>query len=400
MEFSLAEYSKGKDNTKVKIFIQYLYEKYGMSQENEEFDHEYFSLLNEEDLIESLEYYIVKNNVTAQVTASNYITYLVDFFDMLSKEYGIKNEIIENVHLRDRFWAKSKEVYSRLRISENKELASDYEYDELNNGINKFLSELVINDIYLEIDKYVSKEIGNVKIYNRFVSSIAIKLMLKFALKSTTTISLEAENLDMENGMLFVNDFELNLDKELIKLFKEYVKIRSYILSKESVQESKLFIKINGEAYIKYLNKVDKNKTYKTRKDYTSFFKIMDSILKTCSVEKFTTRRVLEMINGGVDIATVAKLSDNSITRCVQLQNNNNEYDMSKKLALFFEKKETEIEKKIISKKIIDKKEGYLNCPFCGKSTKGTSEEWILVQFKKNGDKYLSCSKCGGKSGN
>lgn len=405
--FNLGEYEKGEYNTKIKVFIQYLYEKYGAYKGNKEFDNEYFLLLNEEDLIESLRYYIDKNNVTAKGTASNYVGYLCKFFDMLSKEYDIKNEIMENTYLRDRFVLKTKEVYSGLRESENKDIASDQDYEKLIEGINKFIAELNIDDAYLEIDEYMSKRsMGkkmNVKIYNRFVSSVVIKLILKFGLNSSTTISLDINSINIEEKVICINDFRLHLGEELTLLFSEYLKLRSHILENVLLKESKLFIKISGDAYIKYKannvkSKVQENKVGKTNKDYTSFFKIMSDILNTYSLDKFITRRVLEIINGGVDIATVAKLSDNSIERCVQLQSDNNEHDMNRRLEIFFENKQTKVERKIINKKTIDKKEGYLNCPFCGEITKGTSEEWILVQFEGDDNKYLSCSKCGGKS--
>lgn len=390
--FILQEFKNRNTNKKIKVFIQYLYEKYGVSTDSEEFDNEYFSLLNEDDLIESLEYYIDKNNITAQVTASNYVTYITDFFDnTLSSEYGVNNEIFTNVYLRDKFVSKSKEIISKLKKSESKDSATDEEYEDLNAGINKFLNELIIEDIYDSIDKYQKKEIKYVKMYTNFVAAIALKLIMKFALGSATTISLELSNLDMESKTICVNGFNLCLDEELFHLFQKYLGIREYILSIHAKQENKLFIKYNGEPYIKYIEK-----TRAIRKDYSTFFKIMNDTIGKCSADLFTTRRVLEMLDKGIEISTIAKISDMSIDKCIELQNsNNNEEDINNKLQRFFNSKKT----KIIEKKVINKKNGFLKCPFCGKETKAVSDEWILVQFENDSTKYLACRKCEGTNG-
>ena len=97
-KFSLKKVKNDIDNTKQKAFIKYLYEIFNLSEE-EEFDNDYFSLLNEDDLIESLNYYIKHNSITSKTAGNNYITYLEEFFKILAKSYDIKNDIFTNVEL-------------------------------------------------------------------------------------------------------------------------------------------------------------------------------------------------------------------------------------------------------------------------------------------------------------
>lgn len=390
-EFSLKEYKKDPKNTKEKVFIEFLYERFGdLSNDSEVFDNEYFTLFDEGHLIESLKHYISKNHVTSQVTAENYITFITQFFNMLSDKYDIKNEIFVNKELYKSFISKSKEIISKLKESESKDIASDVQYEELNSGIENFLNKLSIDEIYDEINKFKDKSYADKKIYfkvyNRFVSIISTKLVMKFALANKTLTSLELNNLDMENEVLNVNGFKLPLDKELIELFKKYLEIRKYVLNLQSKQQSTLFIKPDGEPYITVSQKEEKP-------DCTRFFKIMNDCIKTVAADLFASRRILEMLDKGIDIPTVAKLSGRGKDKCAELQESYLS-DAGDRLQQFFKEEDTNI-----LKKITIRQKGYLKCPFCGKEVEAISEEWILVQFKNSGTKHLACRECKGKNG-
>lgn len=374
-------------NPKIKAFIEYLYEKCGVSDTGE-FDSEYFRLLNIEDLLQSLEYYISKGKVTGQGTAQNYIKNITDFFDMLKNDYDINNDIFTDVYMNNKFLAESKKIICKLKGTESKNAATDEQFETLNNGINDLLQNLKIDDIYDEITQLKNKEIKYVKKYSRFVSIIPVKLIMKFALGNSTTISLEVESIDIENEIINVNGFKLNLDKELVELFKTYLKIREYILKLYSLTESKLFVESNGRPFIRDSKKI-KNFPY-----YSSFFKIMDDTIHTQAAELFAARRILEMLNEGIDISTISKLSDSSIETCVKLQRSNvNDDEANEKLQQFL------YDDGNIGKKISINKKGYLKCPFCGREVKAISDEWILVQLEDNGKKYLSCRECKGING-
>lgn len=384
--FDLKEFEKKNSNTKIKIFIEYLYEKYGVSADNEEFDNVYFSVFNDDDLLESLEYYIVKNSITAQVTAQNYITYITDFFKMLSNNYDIKNDTFIDIKSYSQLLFKSKKIISKLKLSESKDYATDEQYEILNNGIDKFLNELVMDDIYDEIIQYKNKTKKHIKLYHRFISTISIKLIMKFALSNSATICLKLDNLDMVNKTININGFELELDEELTEILKKYLKVRQYILELYTIGESILFIKQDGKSYIKNY------KSNGNMPDYSSFFMIMSDLIKTRSADLFSSRRILEMLDNGIDISTIVKLSDKSIEKCIELQRNNSEGEVNKKLHLLFNK---DI---LGEKKIIIKKKGYLKCPFCDNEVKAISDEWVLVQFENDNTKHLACRKCRGSN--
>ncbi len=381
-EFSLKKYRKNPKNTKEKVFIQFLYERFGgLPTDTEEFDNDYFTLLDEGHLIESLNYYISKNRVNKQSTAGDFITYTTQFFEMLSEEYDLKNEIFVNKELYKNFIIKSKEIISKLKETENKGIASDQQYEDLNNGIEKYLKKFSKQAIYDEINKFrdvaYAKKTIYFNIYHRFVSTITIKLVMKFALSNLTLISLKTNDLDMENEVLKVKNFRLPLDEELMELLSTYLEIREYVLSIQSKQQSILFIKPDGEPYITISNN-------KEKPDCTRLFKIMNDILDNVATDLFVSRRILEMLDKGLDISTVVEISGRADKKCIELQKNYLR-DAGDRLQQFF--------------KGTKKKEVYLSCPFCGKEVKPISEEWILVQLEENGPKHLSCRECKGKNG-
>lgn len=381
--FNLKEYQTKNSNTKIKVFIEFLYEKFGLSIDDQSFDNDYFLLFNEDDLIESLNYYIYKNSVTAQITANNYVTYITDFFEMLSDKYNIRNDIFINVDRRNNFMLKVKEIVSLLKQTENKEIASDDQYEKLNSDIDNFLSTCNERDIIAQINDLKGKEIKTYFIYHRFVSVVAIKLVMSFALKNKTVISLNASDLDMEKKNLSVNGISLPLNTELLKLLEMYLRIREFILRINLIKESKLFIKHNGEPYIK------ETPERKNTPDYGKFFLMLKESIETRSAELFAAKRILEMLNKGIDISTITKLSDWSSERCINLINSHiDEEEANERLQHFFKNKLT-----------VNKK-GYFKCPFCGNDVRAVSNELVLVQYENDPVKYLACAICKGKNEN
>ena len=94
-EFDLEIY-RANANAKLLSFFEYLYIKLGL-KEDEVFLKGYFEIVNENDLIESLNYYIVKNHVTAQITANNYISSITIFYEELYEKYGFYQEGLETL---------------------------------------------------------------------------------------------------------------------------------------------------------------------------------------------------------------------------------------------------------------------------------------------------------------
>lgn len=393
-EFDLIEYEEAitkvndKDSGKIKIFIEYLYKKYGINSLNEKFDNDYLYLINDDDILESLEYYIAKGRVKSQITANNFLTDVGNFFNELLNEYNIKNETFTDVILREQLWEKSKQIIGNLKESESKLYASDEQFEKLNIRIEKFMSEIVISDIYDEIDRYNDSKDNKkvyVKLYTRFLSIITMKLAMIYGLSNSKILSLKRKDVDIKQNTISISGFIFRLNDELGNLLNTYIEIREYVMKTHSINETSLFIKYTGEKY-----KKDKSNS---RPDYTSFFRILNDTLGTSSAELFSNRRILEMINEGIDINTVAILTGKSEEKCIELKKNwNSEEIIQQNLQKFFEGD------KILQRELNIQRKGYLKCPNCNKEVEAISDEWVLVQFENSKRKYLRCKYCRGNN--
>jgi hypothetical protein len=385
--FNLEEYRKNKNNAKINIFSEYLYQKFEILDKNIAFDNNIFSLLNTSDLIESLEYYIAENHVTAQVTADNYISYIRELFDVLSKNYNIKNDVFFNKDLNDDFTLKTKEIISKLRKTENKDCADDDQYERLNIGIEKFLTTYNEQMIFEEIKKF--KDDSNkttMKNYNPFVSILPTKLVMKFGLKNITVSNIELQQINLETKHLYIKNFVLPLDNELLDLFSKYLRVREYVIKLYNSSETKLFIKHNAEPFVKSIP------GRKDKPDYAGLFKIMENVIGNRSATSFAKRKILEMLNNGISISTISELTDLSNKGCIDLQDKNfKDDDVNQILNTFFNPQ---------TKNDISKKE-YIKCPICGKEVRATSDNLVLAQFLDKNDetKYLACKTCRGNNG-
>ena len=393
-EFDLVKYEEeitkvnDKASRKIKIFIQYLYKRYGINPLNKKFDNDYLYLIDDNDIIESLEYYIAIGGVKYQITANNYLTDVKNFFNELLNDYNIKNETFTDVILRDQLFEKSKKIISKLKESESKLYASDEQFEKLNIGIEKFMSEISINDIYDEIDRCNNTKNNKrtyVKLYNKFLSIITMKLVMMYGLANSKILSLKREDIDIEKNTISISGFVFKLNDELSNLLNNYIKIRDYVMKMHSINETCLFIKHTGEKY-----KKDKSNS---RPDYASFFRILNDTIGTCSAELFSNRRILEMINEGIDIHTVAIFTGKSEEKCIELKKSlNSEDDIQQNLRKFFEGD------KVLQREFNIQRKGYLKCPNCNKEVKAVSDEWILVQFQNSERKYLRCKYCRGNN--
>lgn len=109
----------------------------------------------------------------------------------------------------------------------------------------------------------------------------------------------------------------------------------------------------------------------------------------TWSAEIFASRRILEMIDKGIEIRAISKLTETSEDRCINFQATNI-IDYNDRLNQFF------LEDSHLDRKVIIKKRGFFTCPFCGRELKAISDEWVLIQYENSNVKHIACKECKG----
>jgi hypothetical protein len=187
-EFNLGIY-RANANAKLLSFFEYLYIKLGL-KEDEKFVKEYFEIVNENDLIESLNYYIVKNHVTAQITADNYISSITTFYEELYEKYGVTNEIFLNLEMKKRLLKRTKGIITSLRKTESKDVASDEQYETLRVGLRDIMSHFEYEDIRQELADYNDKLIKNTEQYYSLLSAITVNIVLENAINQISIVRL------------------------------------------------------------------------------------------------------------------------------------------------------------------------------------------------------------------
>ena len=95
------------------------------------------------------------------------------------------------------------------------------------------------------------------------------------------------------------------------------------------------------------------------------------------------------MIRAGVDISTISELTEKPANTIAKLDDVSREQRQKEEALLKFLKEDKN------NFKI--RRKGYIDCPYCGNSYEAVSENWLLVQFVKNGKLYLACKECQGK---
>ncbi len=381
-EFDL-EFYRANANAKLLSFFEYLYIKLGL-KEDEKFLKEYFEIVNENDLIESLNYYIVKNHVTAQITADNYISFITTFYEELYEKYGVTNEIFLNLEMKKRLLKRIKGITTSLRKTESKDVASDEQYETLRIGLKDTMSHFKYEDIRQELTDYNNKSIKNTEQYYSLLSAITVNIVLEYAIKQISIARLLLSALNLREKYIKINDYKLPLNNDMIRLFNLYLPIRSFILQTFSENSEWLFVTAEGQSCLR------PTKGGKGQINYDTFFKIVGDYTEgKKSLTPFANKRIIEMIRAGVDISTISELTEKPANTIAKLDDVSREQRQKEEALLKFLKEDKN------NFKI--RRKGYIDCPYCGNSYEAVSENWLLVQFVKNGKLYLACKECQGK---
>ena len=381
-EFDLEIY-RANANAKLLSFFEYLYIKLGL-KEDEVFLKGYFEIVNENDLIESLNYYIVKNHVTAQITANNYISSITRFYEELYEKYGITNEIFLNSEMKKRLLKRTKEIITSLRKTESKDVASDEQYETLRIGLKDTMSHFEYESIRRELTDYNNKSIKNTEQYYSLLSAITVNIVLEYAIKQISIARLLLSALNLGEKYIKINGYKLPLNDDMVRLFNLYLPIRSFILQTFSGNSEWLFVTAEGQSCLR------PTKGGKGQINYDTFFKVVGDYTEgKKSLTPFANKRIIEMIRARVDISTISELTERPATTIAKLDDVSREL-RQKEEALSIFLKEDKNNFKI-------KRKGYIDCPYCANSYEAVSENWLLVQFEKNGRLYLACKECKGK---
>lgn len=381
-EFNLEEYEAKVKNIKLKRFIEYLKIHLGMNYRNSKI---ILVGITKVDIIKSLDYYINKNKVGYQITALNYITYITKFFDELSCNFNIKNELFLNKELYNDMQKDVKVIISKLNKSKF-EIADTEDIDKLKNHINVEINEINKFDL---IDEIMTRTIENNKYtgkYNNFMSIIPTKLALEYGIKNEYLCGIKIDDYNEVSNRLKVGLLEIPLSEEYKHLFDTYLELRSLLVKKYGIQYQDLFLKGTGEP-INNDNGVP---------DTSALFFVMKKAMKKTGALEFVYSKILEYIDMGIDIFVISKFTGIQVNKCIELLEYYHGDIVKTDFQKMFESQHSISQKRNIEESNTNK---YLRCPSCNAYVKPNIDNWIAVKYESDENMYIVCKECKGEIG-
>lgn len=362
------------EKTQMEVFFEFISTQIF---DDKEYTIEDFVYLNNDDLLESLKYYIKRNKVTAKGTAKAYVVNLKNFFVNLENHYKINSDIFVNGNLLPSFIAESDKIISLLNDKEDNNMATNEECDNLVQKIKVAEQKYSYAAAVSEIDEYVeSGYSGQLDKFRVILSICATQMVLEYGLANRTIIDIKMDDIDLENGIFKRSIYALPIPDAVKSNLNEYVRIRNYLLSKLEITQDKLFIKYDGNP-IDAASAADR-----------LFTGVMGENSSKASAP-FAKRCIERMIDAGLNAQLICELTGYQSTvykNACNFVNVNNLDNIQNKINEFITPTRSRSVRKI----------GYMDCPMCGKkSIKATSDEFVLIKKLGDDSLYLACKECG-----
>ncbi len=381
------EYKQSKDTAKLEHFFEYIEEVYPMNKH----DNSFFQSLDKDDFLHSIEYYVEKMGGPAQNTVGDYKRALISFFkEVLYREYEIRNTTFFDAELKEIFDSESKYIINNLKTQESKEYINDEDYIKLIRKINEYKNKEGLSDEVLYSIKNYEKK-GSKKKYNNFVSIIAIKLVMEFALKNQVIADIKFTDLSITDKMLKVNGFDLSLNDDIIELLEQYIIYRDIVINRNNSKSNILFLNIDGNPFRNTKGKGKNNV------DASSLFAYLQDIYGEgkSGTSKIAYRKIIQLLDEGCNIATISKLTGYSSDTIGDLYGDaGSTFSQQKEKLVRMLKEKTNFSMKMRSK-------GLLRCPFCGERSEAIAENWVLREtlVKNKIILRIACKECEGING-
>ncbi|WP_372663773.1 hypothetical protein [Cohnella sp.] len=233
---------------KITVFYKFLVIEKGINDKSYQ---SYLEGMKTEEIIESLNDYIISNKINSESVAWHYISVVKRYFLFI---YEVKNLKIQNENLIKSFslsqdnidsfaYKIKKEIFenSNLERKDSKTELTQEEVEVLISECDQQIKELLNGGKILEYKKYPSQ-------YNDFTSCLIIKLLLFTGAKYQIIINLGSSDLKLSQQTIIINGYCIRLPINLFTQLLEYTKIKQKIQSDFYKQNSKsLFIRTDGE---------------------------------------------------------------------------------------------------------------------------------------------------------
>ena len=232
--------------------------------------------MTKEQLVDSLQYYVMTYDIKYVATVETYITVIGVFFDFIAFSYKWKNPLFEtktqNLELKLAYEKKISEL--GLNTKEQIEPLTEDEAKRLLNICDDKIDNATI-------DKVINGASNGV--FSAYISSLISKVVLLYGTKNGCLSELIISDYDYKLNKLKINGLWVRLPDKFAIQMNKYIKFRERILDGE--EETKLFVDIRKEK-----RKLDNTKMFWILKEVTGN-------VKATSIAKYA---IIQMIKLGI----------------------------------------------------------------------------------------------------
>lgn len=200
----------------------------------------YFSGIKMDTVLDSLGYFIERNNIKKETVAIHYGRMIKRFFYFLQSK-GIRNENIFELFSRKDESSFDNQIKDYILNGTNLEKpeANDAYEDEEIIAIIVNANSIIQNSLENKKDLFSGKKRYSFKMY---MAAVAVKLIIFSGTSFRNLSKIEIADFNEEKKTIKISGYELHLPIDLYRQIKEYIQIRSSIGTKNT----KLFVKSDG----------------------------------------------------------------------------------------------------------------------------------------------------------
>jgi len=315
--YSISDSSKQTYETKIKVFHRFLTSEKGV---NDKTYQNYLESMKIEEIIESLDHYIIYNDIKSESIALHYISVVKRFFNFIYK-LGMQNtNLIKSFGLADdnkksfQFQIKQKIFNdSKLEKKSAKVELSKVEAEVLVSECDEQIRELFQENLILEYKSYPYK-------YRYFYASIIFKLILFTGIPYRVVRELKYNDVNSDYNTICINGYSIHLPHNLSIQIKKYLQVRKELLKRLNVKSDLLFIEIKGDQLPPQTSKLAKYlNNYIGRGD-------LDCLIKFALIQMLTRG-----INQSI-IADFTKAGEDKLQYCQQQLKQSEEFTINRYL--------------------------------------------------------------------
>ncbi|MDH2333758.1 MULTISPECIES: hypothetical protein [Paenibacillus] len=198
---------------------------------------EYLRGISTDIIIDCINYYITKNNVTSVSTVQRFVSAVKEFFVYIMTVGHVKNEPLLKAiglpaHKIDSFRYSINKAVSDHPILKESGKSSRFTEEEIIDLINE------CNSVIQDVSRYAESDSIS---FNKLLSAIIYKLTIFTGIAYREIIDLPRTSYKENIGIITINEFSIHLPEQLVGQLNEYI----YIRDSKSIS-TKLLIQFDG----------------------------------------------------------------------------------------------------------------------------------------------------------